>query len=227
MHHVTRHRPGLPVGILLAAGLGSRFDPAGLRNKLTEPLPAGPGRGLPVAFVAARRMRAALPRVIAVVRPGEPGSIHASTLRKVLADAGCEVIVSAEAERGMGAALAAAVRASGAGDANANSTGWLIALADMPAIAPATIDDLAAVLGAPNAARDTIVAPFFQGQRGHPVAFGPAHGAALAQLDGDEGARSLLATFPIRRLDTLDAGVIRDIDTPRDLNALGDALAAP
>jgi molybdenum cofactor cytidylyltransferase len=237
MHHVTRHRPGLPVGILLAAGLGSRFDPAGLRNKLTEPLPAGPGRGLPVAFVAARRMRAALPRVIAVVRPGEPGSIHASTLRKVLADAGCEVIVSADAERGMGAALAAAVRASmdagahvsssASAGANASATGWLIALADMPAIAPATIDDLAAILGAPDAARDTIVAPFFQGQRGHPVGFGPAHGAALAQLDGDEGARSLLSTFPILRLDTLDAGVIRDIDTPRDLNALGDALAAP
>jgi molybdenum cofactor cytidylyltransferase len=97
----------------------------------------------------------------------------------------------------------------------------------MPAIAPATIDDLAAMLAAPDAARDSIVAPFFQGQRGHPVGVGPAHGAALAQLDGDEGARSLLAAFPIRRLDTLDAGVIRDIDTPRDLNALGDALAAP
>jgi molybdenum cofactor cytidylyltransferase len=221
MHHVTRHRPGLPVGILLAAGLGSRFDPAGLRNKLTEPLPAGPSRGLPVAFVAARRMRAALSRVIAVVRPGEPGSIQAATLRKVLADAGCEVIVSSDAERGMGAALAAAVRAS------ADAPGWLVALADMPAIAPATIEDLATALIGPDAARDVIVAPFFQGQRGHPVGFGPGHGAALARLDGDEGARALLAAFPVLRLDTLDAGVIRDIDTPHDLSALGNALAAP
>jgi molybdenum cofactor cytidylyltransferase len=219
MRHVTRHRPDLPVGILLAAGLGSRFDPAGLRNKLTEPLPAGPGRGLPVAFVAARRMRAALPRVIAVVRPGVPGSIHSATLQKLLADAGCEVIVSGDAERGMGAALAAAVRAS------AGAPGWLVALADMPAIAPATIEDLATALIGPDAPRDAIVAPFFEGQRGHPVGFGPEHGPALARLDGDEGARSLLAAFPLRRFDTLDAGVIRDIDTPLDLSALGNTYS--
>jgi molybdenum cofactor cytidylyltransferase len=236
MRHTTRHRPDLPVGILLAAGLGSRFDPAGLRNKLTEPLPGGPSRGLPVAFVAARRMRAALPRVIAVVRPASQGSPHADTLYKLLIDAGCEVIVSADAERGMGAALAAAVRAT------ADASGWLVALADMPAIAPATIEDLAVALadaaapGATGTAEamspaefggNIIVAPFFEGQRGHPVGFGTAHGAALAQLDGDEGARSVLANWPVWRLETLDAGVIRDVDTPLDLSALGASLAAP
>ncbi|MEJ0002654.1 MAG: nucleotidyltransferase family protein [Pararobbsia sp.] len=212
MRHTTRHRPGLPVGILLAAGLGSRFDPAGLRNKLTEPLPAGPNRGLAVAFVAARRMRAALPRVVAVVRPA---SLHLDTLSKLLADAGCEVIVSADAEHGMGAALAAAVRAT------ADAPGWLVALADMPAIAPATIEDLATALTGPGADAETIVAPFYEGRRGHPVGFGPAHGPALARLDGDEGARGLLTTLPVRRFETLDAGVIRDVDTPLDLSALG------
>lgn len=217
MRHIARPRTDLPVGILLAAGLGSRFDPAGVRNKLTEPLPAGPTRGLPVAFVAARRLRAALPRVIAVVRPGShsaDASRHTDTLKRLLTEAGCEVIVSADAERGMGAALAAAVRAS------IDAPGWLVALADMPAIAPATILEVAEALIAPGAGADAIIAPRHAGTRGHPVAFGTAHGPALAALDGDEGARSLLLGTTVRYIDTPDAGVIHDIDTPHDLAGL-------
>ena len=217
MRHVPPSRTDLPVGILLAAGLGSRFDPAGVRNKLTEPMPGGPTRGLPVAFVAARRLRAALPRVIAVVRPDTgngDAARHAQALKKLLIEAGCEVLVSAEAERGMGAALASAVRAS------ADAPGWLVALADMPAIAPATLLDIAEAVIAADAGPEIIVAPRHNGLRGHPVGFGRAHGAALAALDGDEGARSLLASAPVRYIDTLDAGVVHDIDTPLDLEAL-------
>jgi molybdenum cofactor cytidylyltransferase len=217
MRHIDRPRPDLPVGILLAAGLGSRFDPAGVRNKLTEPLPAGPSRGLPVAFVAARRLRAALPRVIAVVRPGiasTDAARHSDTLRKLLAQAGCEVLVSADAERGMGAALAAAVRSS------LDARGWIVALADMPAIAPATMLSIAEAVIAPDAGADTIVAPRHDGMRGHPVGFGAAHRAALAALDGDEGARALLREHAVRYIDTLDAGVVRDVDTPHDLASL-------
>jgi molybdenum cofactor cytidylyltransferase len=217
MRHVARPRPDLPVGILLAAGVGSRFDPAGVRNKLTEPLPAGPTRGLPVAFVAARRLRAALPRVIAVVRSGTgsaDAARHTDTLSKLLAEAGCEVLVSDDAQRGMGAALAAAVRAS------LDARGWLVALADMPAIAPATMLEIAEAVIAPDAGADAIVAPRHDGVRGHPVGFGAAHGPALAALDGDEGARALLGTHPVRYIETLDAGVVRDIDTPHDLAGL-------
>lgn len=220
MRHIDRPRPDLPVGILLAAGLGSRFDPAGVRNKLTEPMPAGPTRGLPVAFVAARRLRAALPRVIAVVRPGtesEDAARHSQTLQKLFAQAGCEVLVSADAERGMGAALAAAVRAT------PEARGWVIALADMPAIAPATMLEVAEALAAPGAAADTIVAPRLDGMHGHPVGFGAAHGPALGALDGDEGARGLLRQAHVQWIDTLDAGVVRDIDTPLDLEALARA----
>src|ERR1700743_110182 len=106
MRHIARPRTDLPVGILLAAGVGSRFDPAGVRNKLTEPLPAGPTRGLPGAFVVSRPRRAAL---IAVVRSGTASADaarHTDTLSKLLAEAGCEVLISGDAQRGMGAALA-------------------------------------------------------------------------------------------------------------------------
>lgn len=192
-----------PIGILLAAGFGTRFDPSGAQNKLLATLEDGPERGLPVAFVAARRLRAALPRVIAITRRDAPA------LAEWLARAGCEVIETADAKQGMGATLAAAIRAT------PSPNGWLVALADMPRIAPATIQAIALALDGPH----SIVAPVYQGQRGHPVAFGSAHGAALAALDGDSGARLLLSTQPVITLDTHDGGILRDVDTPADLQS--------
>ncbi|MGC2038161.1 MAG: nucleotidyltransferase family protein, partial [Paraburkholderia caledonica] len=43
---------------------------------------------------------------------------------------------------------------------------------------------------------------------------------ALLRLDGDSGARSLLGSERVMRLDVDDAGILRDIDTPDDLRAL-------
>ena len=71
----------LATGILLAAGLGSRFDPQGLQNKLLARLPDG----TPVAYEAAHRLLLAVPNVLAIVRPG------ADALARVLNDAGCDV----------------------------------------------------------------------------------------------------------------------------------------
>ena len=82
-------------GILLAAGLGTRFDPSGRHNKLLATLPGG----TPVVFQSARKLLAVSAEVIAVVRPG------AEKLADVLNEAGCSVIFSTDAERGMGAAL--------------------------------------------------------------------------------------------------------------------------
>ncbi|KND60752.1 CTP:molybdopterin cytidylyltransferase [Candidatus Burkholderia verschuerenii] len=160
-------------GILLAAGLGTRFDPSGLHNKLLAPLPDG----TPVVFQSARRPLAVVTEVIAVVRPG------AEKLADVLNEAGCLVIFSADAERGMGATLAAAVRATSEAD------GWLVALGDMPWIEPASIEAVARPLDAGEA----LVAPFYRGKRGHPVGFGIAHRDTLVTLDGDAGARGLFA----------------------------------
>jgi molybdenum cofactor cytidylyltransferase len=187
----------LATGLLLAAGRGSRFDPTGLQNKLLAPL----ADGTPVARAAAHRLLESVPRVIAVVRPG------AEALAHVLNDAGCEVILSNDAERGMGASLAAGVHAS------ANAEGWIVALADMPWIAPQTIESVARRLdeGA------SIVVPVYLGQRGHPVGFGAVHGSALAALDGDVGARALLASSDLTTIDVDDAGVLADVDAPSDL----------
>lgn len=198
-----RATPLSVVGILMAAGRGRRFDPAGQRNKLLQPL-ADAG-GAPVVVASARKLLAAVPRVVAVVPPGDGG------VAALLAGLGCDVTVCADADSGMAASLTHAIRHSlslaPAPDA------WLVALGDMPHVAPATLAALAAALagGAP------IVAPVMEGKRGNPVGFGRLHRDALLALEGDQGARRLLQTCPVMEIPVGDMGIFRDIDTPGDL----------
>lgn len=184
-------------GILLAAGYGRRFDPDGRRSKLLAALPDGGT----VAGRAARTLATALPGSIAVIRPG-----HAALAAELQA-AGCIVLESSDAERGMGSALAHAVRETPL------AGGWLIALADMPWLTVPTLRAVATAIDHP----ERIAAAAHRGQRGHPVAFGAAHGAALGALEGDQGARTLLQAHPPRLIEVDDAGVLRDIDRPDDL----------
>lgn len=182
-------------GILLAAGASTRFG----SDKLLHPL-AG---GTPLALAALANLRAAVPQVIAVVRPG------ASRLEQLLREAGATVILCANADEGMGASLSAAVAASG------DVAGWVIALADMPYIRPETIAKIAASL----AAGADIAAPSCRGERGHPVGLSARFRAQLVALHGDEGARSVLKENAglVKLIEVDDPGVCRDIDTPADL----------
>ncbi|MBB5404884.1 MULTISPECIES: nucleotidyltransferase family protein [Paraburkholderia] len=190
----------LATGVLLAAGSGSRFDPRGLHNKLLARMPDG----TLVAHEAAHRLLQVVTRVLAVVRPGS------DALARVLNDAGCDVVFAANAERGMGASLAAGIEACD------DAEGWIVALADMPRIAIPTIEAVARALdnGAP------LVAPFYDGQRGHPVGFGSECRDALLALDGDTGAKALLKSRALTRIDVDDPGILRDVDTPDDLRTL-------
>jgi molybdenum cofactor cytidylyltransferase len=188
------------VGILLAAGFSTRFG----TNKLLAPLPAdGPEAGTPVAVAAARHLAEALPESVAVVRP------RAQKVSKLLREAGCTTVICRDAAQGMGTSLAAGVRAVGDAD------GWVIALADMPFIAPDTIRRIATALEEGAA----IAAPSRGGERGHPVGFARRFRDDLLALTGDEGARQILKAYPdcITLYETGDRGVLRDIDVPADL----------
>ena len=187
----------LATGVLLAAGFGSRFDPEGRNNKLMAHLPDG----TPVAHEAAHRLLRVVSRVLAVVRPGS------DALARLLNDAGCDVVFATDAERGMGASLAAGIEASD------DAESWIVALADMPRIATSTIEAVARALDGGA----SLVAPYYEGRRGHPVGFGIEHRDALLALDGDTGARLLLTSQQVTRLDVDDPGILRDVDTPEDL----------
>ena len=182
-------------GILLASGLGRRFG----ANKLLHPLPDG----TPIAVAAARNLVAALPGSVAVVRAAN--SVLARQLRQV----GCRIAVCRDAEEGMGRTLAAGVRAA------RDASGWVVALADMPFLQPESIRTVADGLNDGAA----IAAPLFEGRRGHPVGLARRFKDDLLALEGDAGARSILAAHEdwITLYEVFDPGVLRDIDTPADL----------
>ena len=182
-------------GILLAAGASKRFG----SDKLLHKLPGG----TPVAVAALANLRSTLPQVIATVRPG------ATVLEQLLSEMGAMVIECGNADAGMGASLASAVHASG------EVAGWVIALADMPYIRPETIAQVAAAL----AGGADIVAPTYQGRRGHPVGLSARFRPQLQALRGDEGARALFKDYAqlVKQIEVDDPGVCRDIDTPDDL----------
>ena len=175
-----------PVGILLCAGRGARFDPTGATSKLLATLPDGDT----VAGASARHLRAVLPNVIAVVRPGD-GAVAAA-----MRSAGCDVLVCPDAHLGMAASLTCAVRSRPA------PFGWIVALGDMPYVLPSTVQALWDAL----ADGASIAAPTFGGQRGNPVGFAPEHRAALLALEGDQGARGLLAAQPVTLVQVDDPG---------------------
>jgi len=141
--------------------------------------------------------------VVAVVRPGD------FPLADLLEQEGCHVTFCPHAARGMGASLAHGVAARRGAD------GWVIALADMPLIKSATI---AAIVQELEAGRP-LVAPSYEGQRGHPVGLGKRYGAQLLALDGDAGARDLIAAHKneLVLIECDDPGILQDIDKRDDL----------
>ena len=188
------------VGILLAAGASRRFG----ADKLTQSLPDGDV----VAVRACRNLLAGTDSVLAVVRPGS------ERLAALLQAEGADVLICADADQGMSASLVSGIRA------RPEAAGWLIALGDMPWIAPTTIRKVADALrmGA------TIAAPRWQGRRGHPVGFAHVLGPELAALSGDEGAKAVINAYleQLQLIDCDDPGVLRDIDKPEDLNPLNN-----
>lgn len=156
-----------------------------------------------VGEAACHNLLAALPSVVAVVRPAD------DRLAAILGAAGARVVRCANAGDGMGASLGCGIRATN------DAAGWVVALADMPWIRPGTIVEVAAAI-----ARGAVVAaPFYHGERGHPVGFGKACRSMLSALGGDAGARLVLAEHrrEMVRIDVDDPGVVRDVDTPSDL----------
>jgi len=198
LRHIAFKLMSSIVGILLAAGASRRFG----ADKLAQRLPNGDL----VAARACRNLLAGTDRVLAVVRPGS------EELTALLQAEGAEVRICADAEQGMGESLAFGIRAC------PNAKGWLIALADMPWIEPATILKIADALHSGA----TIAAPCWQGRRGHPVGFSHILGPELAVLSGDKGAKTVLQAHleQLCIVDCDDEGVLRDIDKPEDLQIL-------
>ncbi len=181
-------------GILLAAGAGSRFG----GGKLLHPVD-----GVAIGVRAARNMLEAGLAVTAVVRPGS------DELTRLLRQEGVAVTVCVNAEEGMGVSLAHAIGQT------SEASGWVVALADMPRIQPATIRRIADAVQAGAA----IVAPVFEDERGHPVGFSVALRDELLACHGDAGARDVVRRHhaEMQLIEVSDSGVVFDIDRKEDV----------
>ena len=191
-------RAGPVVGVLLAAGEGERF---GGENKLLAPVD-----GEPVVRRAARTLVES-----DVDEPTVVVGFEAGRVRAALVDLGLAVVENPAYDRGQATSVRAAVGAARA----AGAAAVLVALGDMPWVAPSSVD---AVVAAYRAGAGDVLAAAVDGERGNPVLFDARYFDALADVEGDVGGRDLLLEADAAALvETGDPGVRRDVDEPGDL----------
>ena len=99
--------------------------------------------------------------------------------------------------------------------------GWIVMPADMPLLRPSTVLAVATALE-----QHPVVYAQYRGRRGHPVAFAAELYSELILLDGDDGARRVVARYPSHGQDVDDPGALLDVDTVTDLDLLRASAAA-
>ena len=184
------------VTILLAAGSSSRFG----KDKLLQRLP----NHKTVVASTVENLKNATPNVITVIRPEH------SQLETELQGLGIRIVVNQHASSGMASSIVAGILASQQAD------GWIIALADMPWVKSETICRIKEKL----LQGKSIVVPVYENRRGNPVGFSKQWKEELLKLQGDMGARVLLANNSenLSTLNTDDPAILMDIDYPGDLH---------
>jgi molybdenum cofactor cytidylyltransferase len=193
---------------VLAAGASRRFG----SDKLLHPVSLR-GVTMPLAAHSLHPWLETFAQVTVVVRPGAES--FCSALETTLGERKAAQIIwieCADAAQGMASSLVCGVRA------NRDAAGWLIGLADMPAVPAAAIAGVRDALSAGA----TLAAPSHDGRRGHPVGFASHYRDELLALQGDNGARRLLERDRSHVVDIRigDAGILADIDVPGDLQDL-------
>ena len=191
--------------IVLAAGKGSRF--AGMAHKLAQPL----GESSVLAATLANALASRLHVVVVTTEP------FAATARSSVAARDVVVLpdvdTGAAYPLGMGTSIAAGV------NARPDASGWLVLPGDMPLVQPSTLQAVSRALD-----QHPVAFAQHRGRRGHPVGFAAELYSELIVLEGDEGARRLVAQYPAHGIELGDPGILVDIDTRDDLEAVRQRL---
>jgi molybdenum cofactor cytidylyltransferase len=179
---------------VLAAGASRRFGAV----KQLAPL-----RGRPLLEYAVESMLAALDPVYVVLG-------HAAEEIAAAADLGsATVVVCADWDAGQSASLKRGVAAAG------DAVAVVVTLGDQPFITPQVIAGALDHLEGHDAVRAT-----YGGVPGHPVVLGRRVMDAVGDLEGDTGARDLLARFRVRHWEAGHLCSAADIDTQEELAGL-------
>ena len=190
-----------PTIVVPAAGRGSRFG--GPQHKLAQPFEGSTVLGTTIRHA----IETQLPVVVVTTAALAP------LVSSLLATRDVIVLSAGEAARGMGYSIAAGVAE------RSGSAGWIVLPGDMPLVRPGTLLAIATALE-----QHPVVYAQHRGRRGHPVGFSAELYSELMQLDGDDGARRVVARYPAHGEELDDPGVLMDVDTPAELAALA-ALA--
>ena len=184
-------------GLILAAGAGTRF---GAPTKQLADL-----RGKPLLQHAIDTMNAALERTVVVL------GHDADAIQERIDFGGASVVVCDGWAQGQGFSLRAGVAALADADAVA------ITLGDQPFITARVIADALLQLEGYDAVR-----ALYDGAPGHPVVLSRRVMDSVGELEGDAGARELLARFRVNRWEAGHLASAVDVDTQEELANLGD-----
>jgi CTP:molybdopterin cytidylyltransferase MocA len=179
--------------VVLAAGAGRRFGAV----KQLAPLAGRPLLDHALAVANASEVE----RVVLVL------GAHAQRVRAGVAAGRAEVVVCDDWRKGMAAPLRLGI------ETVADAEAALILLGDQPLVTRAAIERVLAARTPGSAA----VRATYDGAPGHPVVLERTLFGAVAELGGDEGARSLLAGEGVATVACEDVADPLDVDSPADL----------
>jgi CTP:molybdopterin cytidylyltransferase MocA len=152
--------------------------------------------------------------VVLVAPPGGGGLAHWAAAE------GWRLAVNPHPEGGMLSSIRAGLAAAG-GTANLAAAGRALVVcpADLPALRPSTV---AALIERFTASPRPLAVPLHQGRRGHPLLLAPRLIPEIDTLDPEVGLHQLLDRHPegLLEVEVDDPGVVRDIDTPAEYEAL-------
>ncbi|WP_410766166.1 NTP transferase domain-containing protein [Haloferax sp. DFSO60] len=188
------------IGVLLAAGTSSRF---GDQNKLLATLDSEPV----VRHAARTLVESGVDSVVVVL------GYEADRVRDALDGLSVDTAVNDAYDTGQASSLRTGIGA--VRERYPDTDAVVVALGDMPFVAPETVDSLCAAYA--GGAGDALAAAF-DGDRGNPVLFDARHFDALLDTEGDIGGREILLNGEKSALVAVDdPGVRRDVDVPDDV----------
>jgi molybdenum cofactor cytidylyltransferase len=191
--------------IVLAAGRSTRM---GAANKLLADI-----GGKPMVRHVVEAALASTARPMLVVTGHQASEVGAA-----LSGVDVTFVANPDYASGLASSLKTGVRAL-----PADCAGALVVLGDMPRIAAEHLDRVIAAFVAEKGT--AIVVPVHAGRQGNPVLWPAAYFPELLQLDGDAGAKRLIAAHAgqVREIDLGTDAILVDVDTPEALVKLRGA----
>jgi molybdenum cofactor cytidylyltransferase len=188
--------------IVLAAGRSTRM---GGPNKLLAEI-----GGKPLVRIAAQEALSSRVRPVIVVTGHQHERVEAA-----LKGLPVTIVHNPDFADGLSTSLKAGIAA-----VPPDVDGAIVCLGDMPQVDAALIDRLIAAFDPERGA--LVVVPTIEGKRGNPVVWSRRFFSALATLDGDVGARHLIASYPeaVSEVAFADRAALVDVDTPEAFDAL-------